>query len=142
MLQSMLAGRRAPLSLSGTPSELTTFVLCRHRAIDDRLAAALAAGVAQVVVLGAGYDTRAWRFAPALAGRPGVGGGLPGHGAPQGESRAAQRRALPETNLHRVEVDFERRVVRRSARRAKGSRWARPRSSSGKASRCTSRVGR
>lgn len=48
---------------------LTTFIVVRHRRIDDALAAALPT-VEQVVLLGAGYDSRAWRFKDALAGRP------------------------------------------------------------------------
>src|SRR5687767_4288283 len=52
---------------------LTAYVLCRHRFIDDCLKEALAdanAPVEQVVLLGAGYDTRAYRFAGELRGRP------------------------------------------------------------------------
>src|SRR5436190_10270024 len=48
----------------------TTYVPLRHRFIDDHLSAALDVGVAQVVLLGAGYDTRAYRFAEQLDGRP------------------------------------------------------------------------
>src|SRR3954453_1843047 len=48
----------------------TTYVPLRHRFIDEPLTAALDAGAAQVVLLGAGYDTRAYRFADRLAGRP------------------------------------------------------------------------
>jgi methyltransferase (TIGR00027 family) len=108
MALGMLSGRRAPLPLSGTPAELTTFVLCRHRAIDDRLAAALDSGAEQVVVLGAGYDTRAWRFAERLAGRPVWEVDFPAT-ARRKESLARRHAAeLPATTLHRVEVDFER----------------------------------
>jgi methyltransferase (TIGR00027 family) len=118
MLQGMLAGRRAPLPLAGTPSDLTTFVLCRHRAMDDRLGAALAAGsrapgsrapsTAQVVVLGAGYDTRAWRFASALAGRPVWEVDFPATSRRKASLAERNAESLPDTNLRRVEVDFER----------------------------------
>jgi len=61
-----LAGRPG-----GLEPALITYVLCRHRFIDDALSRFLAdPSPAQVVVLGAGYDSRAWRFAEALAGRP------------------------------------------------------------------------
>ncbi len=53
----------------GLSSGLSTYVVSRHRFIDDALEKALADGVEQVVLLGAGYDSRAWRFAPALAGK-------------------------------------------------------------------------
>jgi methyltransferase (TIGR00027 family) len=110
MAQGMLtggAGRRAPLPIAGTPAELTTFVLCRHRAIDDRLAAALDDGIEQVVVLGAGYDTRAWRFAEKLGGRPVWEVDFPAT-ARRKEGLARRHAAeLPATTLHRVAVDFE-----------------------------------
>lgn len=43
--------------------------LCRKRYIDDQLRAAIAKGVESVVILGAGYDTRAYRL-PELADIP------------------------------------------------------------------------
>ncbi len=49
------------------PATLLHFVLARQRFTDDALAAAIAAGVDQLVVVGAGYDTRAWRFGEQLA---------------------------------------------------------------------------
>lgn len=49
---------------------LTTYIVARHRYLDDVVKSALADGAEQLVVLGAGYDMRAWRFAPELAGRP------------------------------------------------------------------------
>lgn len=42
-----------------------TLIALRHRCIDDRLARACEGGVAQVVILGAGYDSRAVRLAHA-----------------------------------------------------------------------------
>src|SRR5688500_13376171 len=48
----------------------TTYVPLRHRFIDEHLSAALDAGAEQIVLLGAGYDTRAYRFAEQLDGRP------------------------------------------------------------------------
>ena len=43
--------------------------LCRKRYIDDQLLCAVTKGVEAVVILGAGYDTRAYRLAE-LAGIP------------------------------------------------------------------------
>lgn len=57
-------------ALSAAMDAMTAYVLTRHRAMDDVFVAALADGVAQTVLLGAGYDTRAWRFEDARAGRP------------------------------------------------------------------------
>ena len=44
-------------------------VVCRTRAIDDECRRALAAGVARVVILGAGLDTRAYRLPAMRAAR-------------------------------------------------------------------------
>lgn len=61
-------GLRGHLLLS--PGSLQSFVAARHRWIDDALFDFLAAGGEQVVILGAGYDSRGLRFADVLAGRP------------------------------------------------------------------------
>jgi methyltransferase (TIGR00027 family) len=85
----------------------TTYVPLRHRFIDDHLSAALDEGATQVVLLGAGYDTRAYRFAEQLAGRPVYEVDL----APisQAKARKVSRHAdeLPDANVVRVEIDFE-----------------------------------
>ncbi len=85
----------------------TTYVPLRHRFIDDHLTDALDAGAAQVVLLGAGYDTRAYRFADQLAGRPVYEVDL----APisQKKARVIDRHAdaFPSANVVRVEIDFE-----------------------------------
>ncbi len=65
-----VSGRLGEQVMRAAPG-LVHYVLCRHRYIDDCLTAALAdPAPIQVVALGAGYDSRAWRFADALAGRP------------------------------------------------------------------------
>jgi methyltransferase (TIGR00027 family) len=85
---------------------LSTYVLCRHRFMDEHLGTALEAGVEQVVILGAGYDSRAYRFADQLAGRPVYEVDLP----PLSRRKAGIVRAHPElfgrTSIHRVEIDF------------------------------------
>lgn len=89
---------------------LTHFVVTRHRWIDDRLGEALAAGVAQVVVLGAGYDARAFRFARELAGRPVFELDHPATQARKERvlARIARRHAPPPVDVRRIAVDFER----------------------------------
>ena len=85
----------------------TSYVPLRHRFIDEHLLAALDEGVEQVVLLGAGYDTRAYRFADVLDGRAVYEVDL----APISKAKAAtidkHRADLPETNVVRVEIDFE-----------------------------------
>lgn len=44
-------------------SAITSFIAARTLAIDDLVREALDAGTGQVLILGAGYDTRAWRLA-------------------------------------------------------------------------------
>jgi methyltransferase (TIGR00027 family) len=48
---------------------MSNLLLIRTRFIDDHLRRALADGATQVVILGAGFDTRALRFADLLQGR-------------------------------------------------------------------------
>jgi methyltransferase (TIGR00027 family) len=109
MLAGLLAGRRAQAPLAGAPAELNTFVLCRHRAIDDRLTAALAGAIEQVVILGAGYDTRAWRFAAELGDRPCWELDFPATARRKARLLRLHARELPAApGLRRVEIDFER----------------------------------
>lgn len=85
---------------------LSAFGLCRHRFIDEHLRTALELGAEQVLVLGAGYDTRAYRFADEIAGRPVYEVDLP----PLSRRKAAIVAAHPErfahASIHRVEIDF------------------------------------
>ncbi len=85
----------------------TTYVPLRHRFIDDHLSAALDAGVEQVVLLGAGYDTRAYRFAAQLAGRPVFEVDLAAISQAKAATIARHAADFPATNVVRVEIDFE-----------------------------------
>jgi methyltransferase (TIGR00027 family) len=85
----------------------TTWVPLRHRFIDDQLTAALDAGAAQVVLLGAGYDMRAYRFADQLDGRPVFEVDLPAISRAKAATIAKHADDLPTTSVVRVEVDFE-----------------------------------
>jgi len=89
---------------------LTPFVVTRHRYIDDRLDAALRAGVEQVVVLGAGYDSRAFRFADRIGARPFFEVDHPATQARKERILRAlgRRRDLPRVDVRRVPIDFER----------------------------------
>jgi methyltransferase (TIGR00027 family) len=84
-----------------------TFVACRHRYVDDQLVDALAGGVEQVVLLGAGYDTRAYRFADRLAGRPVYEVDLAPISRRKARIVAAHRHQFPVADVRRVEIDFE-----------------------------------
>jgi len=85
---------------------LSTFVVARHRFIDDALGRALDAGVEQVVLLGAGYDSRAYRFADALAGRPIFELDFPSTSRAKRDAVIRHDRILPTTNVCHVPIDF------------------------------------
>jgi methyltransferase (TIGR00027 family) len=86
---------------------VTTFVLCRHRFMDDRLRAALAAGVEQVLILGAGYDTRAYRLAADLRGRTVFELDFPATSRRKVDIVRRNAARLPATRVVHVEIDFE-----------------------------------
>lgn len=89
---------------------LSAFGLCRHRFIDEHLLAWLdedgASDADQVLVLGAGYESRAYRFAAELGGRPVFEVDLP----PLSRRKAAIVAAHPDVfgggRYHRVEINF------------------------------------
>ena len=66
--------------------------LCRKRYVDDQLVNAVTEGIDGVVILGAGYDTRAYRL-PELAGIPVCAVDLPGSVA---RKAAALRTYIPK----------------------------------------------
>jgi len=111
-LRAALAAYRSSVVLKGVDDlfGLTPFVVMRHRYIDDKLDAALRAGVEQIVVLGAGYDSRAFRFADRLGARPVF---EVDHPATQGRKERilaalGKRRELPPVDVRRVSIDFQR----------------------------------
>jgi methyltransferase (TIGR00027 family) len=85
----------------------TTWVPLRHRYIDDHLKQLLDAGAEQVVLLGAGYDMRAYRFASELDGRPVYEVDLPAISRAKAATIASHAREFPAANVVRVEIDFE-----------------------------------
>ena len=85
---------------------LSTHVLCRHRFIDEHLLAALDAGAQQVVILGAGYDSRAYRFAAQLAGRKVFEIDLPPLSRQKARVVAANPARFAPGSAVRVEIDF------------------------------------
>lgn len=109
LLAALAAGPLGELPDRFLPG-LSAFVLARHRFMDDALGEALARTgaerVEQVLVLGAGYDTRAWRFADALAGRPVFEVDFPSTSRRKRDLAEKHRNDLPASVVRRVEVDF------------------------------------
>lgn len=96
----------------------TSYVPLRHRFIDDRLLDALEVGAEQVVLLGAGYDSRAYRFAERLAGRPVYEVDLPAISRFKAHVIAEHSDIFPKTHTVRVEIDFETETLQQSLPRA------------------------
>ena len=104
------SGRLGDLAERFSPG-LIAWVLCRHRYIDDRLLAALRAGAEQVVILGAGYDMRAYRFADEIGERRVFEVDYPATSRRKARIVAQHRSALPHGDVRIVEVDFQKDVL-------------------------------
>lgn len=118
-LRTWQAGGRLSRSLSRVVPAIRNFVLVRHRFIDESLGAALAADrVQQVVILGAGYDSRAWRFASALGDRPVFEVDHPATIQRKTLLLARWGADLPVTNRRVVPIDFELDVLQERLARA------------------------
>ena len=86
---------------------MANIMLIRTRWIEEHLERALAEGATQLVILGAGFDTRAWRFADRLRGKRVFE--VDYHSTQEVKKQRAQTAlgGAPE-NLTFVEIDFQR----------------------------------
>lgn len=100
-----------------TVAGLSNLMLVRTRFIDERLERALTDGASQVVILGAGFDTRAYRFQDLLAGRKVFE--VDYHSTQELKKRRVQE-ALGNLPAHvvYVEIDFKREALLDVLRRA------------------------
>jgi methyltransferase (TIGR00027 family) len=112
-----VSGRLGDLAERFSPG-LITFVLCRHRYIDDCLRRALAGKIEQVVILGAGYDMRAYRLAQEIKDRPVFEVDHPATSRRKARILAERKSELPAADVRVVEVDFERDSLRERLREA------------------------
>jgi methyltransferase (TIGR00027 family) len=119
---------RAALSYEGVMPNLGTyadwatdgivgFVAARHRYIDDALRRA-SRRMRQVVLLGAGYDMRAYRFARELRRCTVFEVDHPATGGRKARILAGRQKELPEVAVVRLQVDFEKQSFRRELERA------------------------
>ena len=106
-----VSGRFGNLAEQFSPG-LVAFVLCRHRYIDDRLIDALRGDVEQVVLLGAGYDTRGYRLAHDLKYRPVFEVDHPATSERKAKIVARHRKELPMSDVRTVEIDFQKDSLR------------------------------
>jgi methyltransferase (TIGR00027 family) len=95
-------GRRAERRVPGVAG----FVVTRHRQIDEWLLRALDDGFSQVVLLGAGYDARAWRFEKELRGRPVFELDFPSTSERKRRVVAHHGDAFPDPRVEHVPIDF------------------------------------
>jgi methyltransferase (TIGR00027 family) len=96
---------------------ISNLLLARTRYIDEHLERALESGTQQVVILGAGFDTRAYRFQDLLAGRKVF---EVDHGPTQElkKRRVAEVLGRVPENVEFVEIDFRRNTLREALRGA------------------------
>ncbi len=86
---------------------LSAYALCRHRFIDEQLTRALESGAEQLLILGAGYDSRAYRFAAELSGRPVHEVDLPPLSRRKAEIVATHPELFGHNTIRRIESDFQ-----------------------------------
>jgi methyltransferase (TIGR00027 family) len=79
--------------------------LCRHRFIDEHLVAAVPS-VDQVMILGAGYDSRAYRFSTEIGPRQVFEVDLPPLSRRKAGLIARNSELFAHASVHRVEIDF------------------------------------
>lgn len=79
--------------------------LCRHRFIDDHPQAAVP-DVEQVLILGAGYDSRAYRFAGEIGDRPVYEVDLAPLSRRKAEIVSTNQGLFEHATVNRVEIDF------------------------------------
>lgn len=84
---------------------IATSALCRHRCIDEYLLGALAEAE-QVLLLGAGYDSRAYRFRRQVGTRPVFEIDLPAISRRKAAIVADHPAAFGDLAVDRVEIDF------------------------------------
>ncbi len=99
-------GRLGRIAEDRTPTGLSTYIVARHRFIDDALGAALDAGAEQVVLLGAGYDTRAYRFADKLRGKRVYELDFFATSRRKQQIVAQHADELPDVDVVAIEIDF------------------------------------
>jgi methyltransferase (TIGR00027 family) len=92
-----------PLPGSG---ELVHWIAARHRFLDECMLSAVAAGAEQVVVLGAGYDMRAYRFHEQLRDRAVFEVDHPSTARRKVAIVEQHAAELPPSGVRRVEIDF------------------------------------
>jgi methyltransferase (TIGR00027 family) len=106
LLDDYLEGRRNP-EVAG----MSNMMLIRTRFIDDHLLHALQNGVTQVVILGAGFDTRPYRFADLLKDKKVFE--IDYQSTQEIKRRRLGEAAIPvPPNVRFVEVDFKRDMLR------------------------------
>jgi methyltransferase (TIGR00027 family) len=106
-LKTMKVGRRITDQAEAFSPGLLAYILTRHRCIDDALTESLPQGVDQLVLLGAGYDTRPWRFAKALEHTRVFAVDHPSTGRRKAKVIAKHPVDFPDVGVVPVAIDFQ-----------------------------------
>lgn len=85
---------------------VSAYALCRHRFMDEHMLDALESGAEQILMLGAGYDSRAYRFAAEIGDRPVYEVDLQPISRRKAKIVAAHASVFGASSVRRVEIDF------------------------------------
>lgn len=85
---------------------LSTFALCRHRFMDEHMLDAIDAGAEQILMLGAGYDSRAYRLSDRIGDRHVFEVDLPPISRRKAAIVEAHADRFGAAAVRRVEIDF------------------------------------
>lgn len=114
-LATVSAAGRIGAALEQLGWGVVPYILARHRVIEEALLQALRDGqVEQLVVLGAGYDTRPWRLREALGGAPVFEVDHPATHARKAQVMAAHPQHFDNPNVRSLAHDFRRDELRRT----------------------------
>jgi len=106
-LATMKVGGRFANHAEAYSPGLLAYILTRHRCIDDALIDALGDGIDQLVLLGAGYDTRPWRLADALGDTRVFAVDHPSTGRRKAKVVAKHPVDFPDVGVVPVAIDFQ-----------------------------------
>ncbi len=114
-LKAVLSSRHIPgvesfsrWAMQGLPE----YVAARHAYFDSRLQAALQAGISQIVLLGAGYDTRAYRFSELVTSATFFELDFPATAQRKAQIVSENQERLPNPKLEQLEIDFQKQSIR------------------------------
>lgn len=111
LFRTVLPSARAHQLLTRTVQHVSpglfTYIVARHRFMDDALLASLHQGITQVILLGAGYDARPWRFADQLRHVNLFAVDHPATAQYRAKMVSTHQAQFPSTHVKSVEMNFQ-----------------------------------